>query len=252
MFRSLQQTRNVGVGRVGYGRESKENGKGTFANSAGYGVTVFVNYVSKRIHWRTLKEVFSAYGKVLRVFIAYNNARRIYSKSTFAFVRYASQKDAERAIEEGNGRRMDGFNITVELEKTLVAKKQPFVREQSKNAHSRQEVRKVYAKVTKDKSYKDALLERLEPQRQEESAIPDGQMKEKFFGRENINISASIPSSDLVNGEKFYVKVLTANFEDNRCWIDEGRVEFPSEEGCEVGGRCRFEERAHELNESTA
>ncbi|KAK8643653.1 hypothetical protein V6N13_012936 [Hibiscus sabdariffa] len=29
-------------------------------------------------------------------------------------------------------------------------------------------------------------------------------------------------------------------------------MEFLNEVGCEVGGRCRFEDRTHELNESTA
>ncbi|KAK9001296.1 hypothetical protein V6N11_083083 [Hibiscus sabdariffa] len=41
------------------------------------GFPVFVNFVSKRIHWRSLKEAFSAYGKVLGVYIAYNNPKRL-------------------------------------------------------------------------------------------------------------------------------------------------------------------------------
>ncbi|KAK8562412.1 hypothetical protein V6N12_010493 [Hibiscus sabdariffa] len=267
----------------------------------------------------------------------------------------------------------------------------------SKNIQIRQEGRNVYSKVSKDKSYKDALLEHLKPQMQDETHVVGGQKKEKSSGRETINIMASIPSSDLdwlnqcfvgqvkgmydadfvqqalrsdgfkvkvsvwsgfyviihcleveqvailwdlkqslleswfeeidtlanfmsetklkiwvsiegipihawhpsviksvashwgkvikvdedtisrnifdcawvlvgvssvsdislfvdvsINGEKFNVKVSTSEFEDNRCWIDEGRVEFPSEAGWEDEGRSRLEERNQDFNDLTA
>ncbi|KAK8613480.1 hypothetical protein V6N13_101242 [Hibiscus sabdariffa] len=70
------------------------------------GFPVFVNFVSKRIHWRSLKEAFSAYGKVLGVYIAYNNPKRLDKRYTFAFIRFAHSLDAQKAVEFSNNRRM--------------------------------------------------------------------------------------------------------------------------------------------------
>ncbi|KAK8561409.1 hypothetical protein V6N12_048481 [Hibiscus sabdariffa] len=84
---------------------------------ANVGVSVFVNFVSKRIHKATLRDAFSEYGKVIGTYIAYHNVKRIKNKHTFAFVRFASRDDTERAVERGNNRRMDGFYIKVFLEK---------------------------------------------------------------------------------------------------------------------------------------
>ncbi|KAK8700599.1 hypothetical protein V6N13_018990 [Hibiscus sabdariffa] len=123
----------------------------------------------------------------------------------------------------------------------------------SKNIQIRQEGRNVYSKVSKDKSYKDALLEHLKPQMQDETHVVGGQKKEKSSGRETINIMASIPSSDLDWLNQCFVgQVSTSEFEDNRCWIDEGRVEFPSEAGWEDEGRSRLEERNQDFNDLTA
>ncbi|KAK9006188.1 hypothetical protein V6N11_035233 [Hibiscus sabdariffa] len=256
-------------------------------------------------------------------------------ESQFLSTLFASWQNAEREIEEGNGRRMDGFNITVELEKTLKDRNQASVGVQSKTVHARQESRKVYSKVSQDKSYKEALLEHLNPKLHDDIHVVDGQKEEKSHVWETINIKASIPPSDLewlnqcfvgqvkgmydtdfvqqalradrfkvkvsvwssfyviihcleveqvaifwdlkqslleswfeeidtlvnftsekklkiwvsievgvssvsdiplfdvvtINGEKFNVKVSTSEFEDNRCWIDEGHEEFPSEAG---------------------
>ncbi|KAK8626268.1 hypothetical protein V6N13_133919 [Hibiscus sabdariffa] len=143
-------------------------------------------------------------------------------ESQFLSTLFASWQNAEREIEEGNGRRMDGFNITVELEKTLKDRNQASVGVQSKTVHARQESRKVYSKVSQDKSYKEALLEHLNPKLHDDIHVVDG-----------VSSVSDIPLFDVVtiNGEKFNVKVSTSEFEDNRCWIDEGHEEFPSEAG---------------------
>ncbi|KAK9006840.1 hypothetical protein V6N11_019171 [Hibiscus sabdariffa] len=81
------------------------------------GVAVFVNYVSKRIHPLALREAFSEYGKVLDVYIAFNNRKRTGSRSMFAFVRFSNVLEAMAAVEMTNGRLMDGFRIRTFLDK---------------------------------------------------------------------------------------------------------------------------------------
>ncbi|KAL4278723.1 hypothetical protein GQ457_03G015930 [Hibiscus cannabinus] len=61
----------------------------------------------------TLKEAFQVYGEVLDVYVAFNNQRRRFKKTSFAFVRFKSDEEARRAIESGSGRLMDGFCISV-------------------------------------------------------------------------------------------------------------------------------------------
>ncbi|KAL4313034.1 hypothetical protein GQ457_01G003880 [Hibiscus cannabinus] len=80
------------------------------------GISVFVNFVSKRIHRSTLLEAFSIYGKVIDVYIAYNNPRRTKNSHTFAFIRFSSWEEARKAVELGNNRRIDGFYIKVNLD----------------------------------------------------------------------------------------------------------------------------------------
>ncbi|KAK9027665.1 hypothetical protein V6N11_067489 [Hibiscus sabdariffa] len=81
------------------------------------GVSVFVNFVSKRIHPRTPREAFKGYGRLVDVYIAYKNVSRLGLKSTFAFVRFASRKEALLAVQNANNRLMDGFKINVFLDK---------------------------------------------------------------------------------------------------------------------------------------
>ncbi|GMI95276.1 hypothetical protein HRI_003196900 [Hibiscus trionum] len=78
-----------------------------------FGYAVFVTNVSKRIRPNALREAFSVYGKVLRVFIAYHNQKRSKALSTFAFVNFSDKKEAMKAVSLGNNRRLDGFVIKV-------------------------------------------------------------------------------------------------------------------------------------------
>ncbi|GMI93741.1 hypothetical protein HRI_003043400 [Hibiscus trionum] len=82
------------------------------------GFTVFINNVSKRIHYATLKEAFNIYGEVLDSYITYRSLARKRSQTTFAFIRFKTQAGAKRAIDKGDGRMMDGFKVRVYPEKT--------------------------------------------------------------------------------------------------------------------------------------
>ncbi|XP_038999272.1 uncharacterized protein LOC120124752 [Hibiscus syriacus] len=74
---------------------------------------MFVNNVSKRIHSKTLKESFQAYGVVTDVFIAYRSRMRLLVGSTFAFVRFRNKSEADKAVCKDDGRFIDGFKIRV-------------------------------------------------------------------------------------------------------------------------------------------
>ncbi|KAK9042828.1 hypothetical protein V6N11_071183 [Hibiscus sabdariffa] len=46
------------------------------------GFSVFVDNVSKRIHYFTLREAFSAYGEIVDVYVAYRSKRRSWRRTT--------------------------------------------------------------------------------------------------------------------------------------------------------------------------
>ncbi|KAK8481526.1 hypothetical protein V6N11_052348 [Hibiscus sabdariffa] len=75
--------------------------------------SILVDRISKRIHRTTLWNDFSTYGKVVDVYIAYGNRKRLHQKHTFAFVRFDSKTSMLNAIEAGNRRKIDGFYISV-------------------------------------------------------------------------------------------------------------------------------------------
>ena len=65
-----------------------------------------------RVSRRTLWEAFLSYGKVMDVFIHRTNNQSV-KASTFAFVRYKKEAEMLEAIDQGNGRRVDGWLIRV-------------------------------------------------------------------------------------------------------------------------------------------
>ncbi|GMJ02457.1 hypothetical protein HRI_003914900 [Hibiscus trionum] len=122
------------------------------------GTKIFVRNVSKRIHRSILSDAFSAYGKVTRVYIAYNSGRRFFNKTTFAFVSFENSNQARKAIEKGNGRRIDGQFISVSL--ALDRPLSPLAT-RSKNIPKGllfSGPGRLESLVTKNRSYKDALL----------------------------------------------------------------------------------------------
>ncbi|KAL4342161.1 hypothetical protein GQ457_08G032390 [Hibiscus cannabinus] len=123
------------------------------------GVSVFVNFVSKRIHPSTLKEAFREYGKVVDVYIAYKNVRRAGMRSTFAFVRFSTMDEALIAVSKANNRRMDGFRIKVFLSKSLhgVVKPRAYTRDEVV-VTNKANARKVSALVVESRSCRDAIL----------------------------------------------------------------------------------------------
>ncbi|KAK8474271.1 hypothetical protein V6N11_070273 [Hibiscus sabdariffa] len=78
------------------------------------GTSVFINYVSKRIHTSTLKEAFAEYENVIDVYIAYHSPKRRGMRRTFAFVRFANFWEALNVVDLANNRRMDGFSMKVQ------------------------------------------------------------------------------------------------------------------------------------------
>ncbi|GMJ11561.1 hypothetical protein HRI_004825300 [Hibiscus trionum] len=79
------------------------------------GVSIFVDNVSRRIRTATLIEAFSEYGSVVDAYIAYDNPKRRFKPAVFAFIRFRSVFEADRAILKGNGRMLDGFRVRVAM-----------------------------------------------------------------------------------------------------------------------------------------
>ncbi|KAK9043326.1 hypothetical protein V6N11_071671 [Hibiscus sabdariffa] len=89
----------------------------SFALRKRRGFSAFVDNVSKRIHYSTLRKAFSVYGDILDVYVAYRNKRRSWYRSTFAFIRYRSIQGARLVIEKGDETIMNGFRVKVFLAK---------------------------------------------------------------------------------------------------------------------------------------
>ncbi|KAL4366522.1 hypothetical protein GQ457_05G033590 [Hibiscus cannabinus] len=114
------------------------------------GYSIFVDNVSKRIHYTSLKEAFQVYGEVLDVYIAYRNRRRRYEKTTFAFIRFRGEEEAKRAIESGSGRLMDGFQIRIHNARSGM--------EHCEKTFTKAHVERHCFKNRDFRSYKEALL----------------------------------------------------------------------------------------------
>ncbi|KAK8578803.1 hypothetical protein V6N12_069147 [Hibiscus sabdariffa] len=84
------------VGRRGNVRKFIDRAR-RVASSSRKGVSIFVNYVNKRIHPRSPREAFEDFGKVLDVYVSYNNSRRLGMRSTFAFVRFSILQEVDAA-----------------------------------------------------------------------------------------------------------------------------------------------------------
>ncbi|KAL4309565.1 hypothetical protein GQ457_01G031530 [Hibiscus cannabinus] len=172
------------------------------------GVSVFVNFVSKRIHPKTLREAFEAYGRIVDVFIAYNNAKRLGMRSTFAFVRFTSFKEALLAVEKANNRIMDGFKLKVYLEnkstvqrssrgcKIDVSRVQNFVGDSCKAAEGR--------------SFKDVLLGNFNQSRGMDIAGGKGEIKleslSKDFGKSYSSLLSELIKIVVDEKEKAWLK----------------------------------------------
>ncbi|XVF31576.1 hypothetical protein REPUB_Repub17cG0002600 [Reevesia pubescens] len=76
--------------------------------------SVFVANLSKRVSKEALWEAFGMYGRVLDVYISRFDKEGKIRNVTFAFVRYKFDNEAEKVIEEGNNRKIDGRFIKVQ------------------------------------------------------------------------------------------------------------------------------------------
>ncbi|XVE86036.1 hypothetical protein DITRI_Ditri18aG0004100 [Diplodiscus trichospermus] len=75
--------------------------------------TVFVDNISCRVPKSAVWEVFDLYGKVVDVFIGVPKSWRRQKRITYAFVRYKTLSEMQKAVQEGNNRLIDGRYIWV-------------------------------------------------------------------------------------------------------------------------------------------
>ncbi|KAL4379875.1 hypothetical protein GQ457_02G034280 [Hibiscus cannabinus] len=130
----------------------------SFEESSVGGFAVFINYVSRRIHRLALMEAFSEYGKVVNVYIAYNNFKRRKYKSTFAFVRFSKREEADRAVKLGDYRKMDGFFIRVFFDKEMSKKKEGSAQQDNNGVKQKMWKNRLELNLKEGGSYRDALL----------------------------------------------------------------------------------------------
>ncbi|XVF78458.1 hypothetical protein PTKIN_Ptkin14bG0135200 [Pterospermum kingtungense] len=77
------------------------------------GSKVFVDNLSHRVSKEALWEAFDAYGRVVDVYIGTMNNPRRYKSTTFAFVRFKTFAEMQKAVQEGNNTLIDGWYIRV-------------------------------------------------------------------------------------------------------------------------------------------
>ncbi|KAE8681880.1 hypothetical protein F3Y22_tig00111300pilonHSYRG00005 [Hibiscus syriacus] len=135
--------------------------------SSGEEWTAFVNYLSKRVTWRTVKEIFQQQGRVIRVYIPSSSNKQNYRNHTFAFVQFAKEDGLMKVIANVNGIWIDGKKVSVGVTKY---QKQKF--KQAANSDVRREEDKLkkgitsrrrlgsesVSKLRDERSYKDALV----------------------------------------------------------------------------------------------
>ncbi|KAE8731943.1 hypothetical protein F3Y22_tig00002338pilonHSYRG00162 [Hibiscus syriacus] len=77
------------------------------------GFTAFVNNLSKRVHQRSLWELFYNHGRVTKVFILAVNRRANYKVSIFTFIHFLTLEDLLSAIRKVNNTLIDGRVVSV-------------------------------------------------------------------------------------------------------------------------------------------
>ena len=170
-----------------------------------------------------LWEAFSTYGKVIDVFISFQNRRTKNRAATFAFVRYKNEYELSKAIEFGNNRRIDGRHIKVKKasygwnERSTKAGSQESV---SKVSESQKSSKNLDA-CRDDRSYKDALVG-TNPPASENRADKDASTSaeampvvEKVVNNvclKEVNYDLEIPKSDMDWLQRSAVGRLAGNF----------------------------------------
>ncbi|GMJ09359.1 hypothetical protein HRI_004605100 [Hibiscus trionum] len=75
--------------------------------------TAFIDNLSRRVSWATLRELFGHYGKVTRVFIPEVNTKAKYKQNTFAFISMSNKEEMFSVISKLHNTRIDGRVISV-------------------------------------------------------------------------------------------------------------------------------------------
>ncbi|KAE8716020.1 hypothetical protein F3Y22_tig00110156pilonHSYRG00217 [Hibiscus syriacus] len=90
--------------------------------------TVFIKNLSIRVSRRVLRDFFSPYGQILRIFIPRFLEKSSYKSSTFAFVQFAEEGSRKKAIQFVDGKWLDGRRLFVGAAKYQNVKRRESVR----------------------------------------------------------------------------------------------------------------------------
>ncbi|GMJ03153.1 hypothetical protein HRI_003984500 [Hibiscus trionum] len=175
----------------------------------GYGV--FVQNVSKRIHFVTLREAFKVYGDVADVYIAYRNASRRAKPTTFAFVRFKEEEGARLAVERGSDRVMDGYHIKVYPTRIQEGKGQTVEKKGGKTNPTSMP-------FTDEKSYRDVVIG-VRKRGPEDTVNQDGGCKLKEVLSVNVVEDAGIEADGRRATFKHDVEIKKSGMEWRKCCL---------------------------------
>ncbi|XP_038994320.1 serine/arginine-rich splicing factor SC35-like [Hibiscus syriacus] len=89
--------------------------------------TMFIDNLNKSVSRGVLRNYFSPYGQILRIFIPRFLEKPNYKSSTFAFVQYAREESRNKAIRFVNGKWLDGRRVSVGIAKYQKVKRREAV-----------------------------------------------------------------------------------------------------------------------------
>ncbi|KAI7899832.1 uncharacterized protein BX663DRAFT_519655 [Cokeromyces recurvatus] len=96
--------------------------------------TLFVSGFHAKTRAKNLAYEFERYGRLVRLDIP---APKSLNSKPYAFVQFEEKQDAEDAIEEMNGRHMDGYILHIEWAKTPLENRRPFHYQKQRSNRSR-------------------------------------------------------------------------------------------------------------------
>ena len=168
--------------------------------------SAFVDNLSLRVSKGALWDAFCDYGRVVDVYIPRFSKRQNIKGTTFAFVRYKFKSELMIAIEGGNNRRIDGWQIKVKKaiftwkERSSSQKRQ---RGEEKNGEAPREAMTSLT-IRDNRSYRDALMganHQLDERLKELS--PSGETSHRVkepattTTPEEVNYDLEIPKSEM-------------------------------------------------------
>ncbi|KAK9032724.1 hypothetical protein V6N11_056981 [Hibiscus sabdariffa] len=173
--------------------------------------------------------------------------KRRLMKHTFAFIRFFSKEDIQKAINGGNGRRMDGFFI-LDKEARFQRKASLEKKRQTRGIVAQRKSGIQVPSLRDGRSYKEAL------EGDRKSNLPDGgKMTQKWVERsldqhDDSRVDPKAKKADIpstikiaVEGKKYLIRIQTEDYQEEEAWIDGTKINSRKTESNTDGDGYGFE-----------